>query len=278
MPDELKPIVITNQPSHALMAIQAGAGRVMVDLERLGKAERQSGRNTLISDHTLEDIPAIVAVDKGVDVMVRINPYHAETEAEIHEVIARGATHIMLPMFTYASEVEKVAGMIAGRVGLIPLFEHYKAVECGDDVMAMPSVSEVYLGLNDLYISLNYKNIFIPILKGWVKRFAEKAAQHGKEFGFGGIGALGADVPILPELLLCEHQSLGSTRVILSRAFEHAVEQEVKASSQPIGEVYRKKLQEIIQFYQESKARSDRQKQADSALLYGSIEKVFVAA
>ena len=52
-------IQITNDPAFARRCDALAGFRLFVDLERLGKAERQAGRNTFISAHSLEDVGRI---------------------------------------------------------------------------------------------------------------------------------------------------------------------------------------------------------------------------
>ena len=50
---------ITNNPEVALIAEKNGVQRIWIDLETLGKEERQKGMNTVKSHHTVEDIKKI---------------------------------------------------------------------------------------------------------------------------------------------------------------------------------------------------------------------------
>lgn len=50
---------ITNNLEIALVAEKYGVDRVWVDLETLGKEERQKGMNTVKSNHSIEDIKKI---------------------------------------------------------------------------------------------------------------------------------------------------------------------------------------------------------------------------
>ena len=50
---------ITNRPEIAQIAETAGVDRIFVDLEYIGKAERQGGMDTVQSHHTLEDVKKI---------------------------------------------------------------------------------------------------------------------------------------------------------------------------------------------------------------------------
>ena len=54
----LELIQITNDPAFARRCDALGGFRLFVDLERLGKAERQAGRNTFISAHRMDDVAA----------------------------------------------------------------------------------------------------------------------------------------------------------------------------------------------------------------------------
>ena len=50
---------ITNRPEIAQIAESAGVDRIFVDLEYIGKADRQSGLDTVKSKHTLDDVRII---------------------------------------------------------------------------------------------------------------------------------------------------------------------------------------------------------------------------
>ena len=47
---------ITNNPKIATIAQSAGVDRVWVDMEYIGKEDRQAGLNTVKSFHTVEDV------------------------------------------------------------------------------------------------------------------------------------------------------------------------------------------------------------------------------
>lgn len=48
----LKLMYITNDPAVAKIAADAGVDRIFIDMEVLGKAERQGGMDTVQSHHT----------------------------------------------------------------------------------------------------------------------------------------------------------------------------------------------------------------------------------
>ena len=52
----IKFFYITNKPDVALIAEEAGVDRIFVDLEQIGKQERQGGMDTVQSKHSLNDV------------------------------------------------------------------------------------------------------------------------------------------------------------------------------------------------------------------------------
>ena len=53
---------ITNNPEIALIAEKNGVNRIFVDLETLGKEERQKNMNSVKSHHTVDDVKAVSSV------------------------------------------------------------------------------------------------------------------------------------------------------------------------------------------------------------------------
>ena len=220
-------LTITNSPALASACDALPGMRLFVDLERNGKAERQAGRNTFISTHQISDVGRVKAVLRHARLMVRVNPYDpaqaAAAQAEVDEVIAQGADLIMLPMFTSAAQLRAFAGIVAGRVPMVPLLETAGALACLDDWITTPGIDEVFVGLNDLHVSLGCRFMFEPLVLGHVERVAIAARQHGLPFGFGGIARVNEG--LLPgQDVLAEHLRLGSQAVILSRTFNRVDE------------------------------------------------------
>lgn len=75
--------LITNNRDLALQAETLGINRIIIDLEILGKQDRQAGKNLFLSDHTLGDISKIKSVLRSIPVMVRVNPWHKGSPDEI---------------------------------------------------------------------------------------------------------------------------------------------------------------------------------------------------
>ena len=220
-------LTITNSLALAAACDALPGMRLFVDLEHSGKAKRQAGRNTFISTHEMNDVGRVKAVLRHTRLMVRVNPYDpaqaAAAQAEVDEVIAQGADLIMLPMFTTAAQLRAFADIVAGRVPLVPLLETAGALACLDDWISTPGMAEVFVGLNDLHLSLGCRFMFEPLVRGHVERVGIAARQHGLRFGFGGIARVKEG--LLPgQDVLAEHLRLGSQAVILSRTFNRVDE------------------------------------------------------
>ena len=218
-------LTITNLPDLAARCDQMPDMRLFVDLERNGKAARQKGHDTFISTHHLNDVRRIKAVLRQSKLMVRVNPFQtdnlAASKAEVDAVLGEGADMIMLPMFSQAEELRAFAGIVAGRAPIVPLLETAGALRTLDDWIDTPGIAEVFVGLNDLHLSLGCRFMFEPLLMGHVDRIAAVAKARGLRFGFGGIARM--DEGVLPgHDVLAEHVRLGSRAVILSRTFNRA--------------------------------------------------------
>lgn len=57
----IKLMYITNRPDVAQIAESAGVDRIFVDLEYIGKSDRQGGMDTVQSHHTLDDVKNIAS-------------------------------------------------------------------------------------------------------------------------------------------------------------------------------------------------------------------------
>lgn len=211
--------LITNDPALAAYALDNGVGRIMVDIERLGKAERQAGRSTVISDHDICDVARIRAAVPTADILLRINPWHDDSPAEIRAGITAGASHLMLPMVRDEHELTAAAGCARGSgIGIIPLIETPAAMARLARIVRVAGLSEIYIGLNDLHLGLGLSFMFEIVAGGLLDHMAGIVRDAGLPFGFGGIATLAGGV-VPADLVLAEHRRLGSTRVILSRAF-----------------------------------------------------------
>lgn len=189
-----------------------------VDLETLGKEERQSGMNTVKSNHSIEDIGVIKNILKYMPLLVRINPINSNSEIEINKVIEKGADIIMLPFFKSKNEVETFIKLVNKRCKTMLLFETKESVEQIDQILCLEGIDKVHIGLNDLSLSYKLNFMFELIANGTVDYICEKFKEHGLSYGFGGVAKLGAgNIPA--EYIILEHIRLNSSQVILSRSF-----------------------------------------------------------
>lgn len=249
----LKLMILASDPQSAIEAQNAGVDRVFYDMEWIGKAERQHGRNTVKSNNKLEDIPAVRAVLKESELLVRTNPIHAYSKAEIDKAIEFGADVLMLPMVIDQHDVEQYVEMVGGRAKMCIMIETAAAMARLDKILAVPGVDELFIGLNDMHISMGLTFMFELLSDGLVEYIADKCNKAGMPFGFGGIARIGeGDLP--SDNILGEHVRLGSTSVILSRTFKGVVG--VDKNARPIDlkeevDKVRNRLNEISQWNEE---------------------------
>lgn len=214
----LKLMYITNRPDVAKIAEENGVDRIFVDMEYLGKQERQGGIDTVQNHHTVADVRVIRGVLQKAELLVRVNPMHDGSEEEIESVLAAGAQIVMLPYFKTPGEVRRFLSIVKGRARTMLLLETKEAVENLDEIMQIPGIDEVHIGLNDLSISYGLPFLFEPLANGMVESLCMRLKIHGIPYGFGGIASLGrGQVPA--EMIIKEHYLLGSEMAILSRSF-----------------------------------------------------------
>lgn len=214
----LELMYITNDPAVALIAEKYGVKRIWIDLETLGKEERQKNMNSVKSHHSIHDIEVISNMLTESELMVRINPWNPNSLLEIENVISAGADRIMLPMWKTPDEAHAFLAAVNKRVKTTLLLETKAAVECLDEVLNDPLLDEIHIGLNDLHLSCGLKFMFELLSNGTVEALCRKMKHAGISYGFGGIARIGEG--LLPaEKIIMEHYRLGSTRAILSRSF-----------------------------------------------------------
>ncbi len=214
-----KLMILTADPSFANKAQQAGIDRIFYDLEYINKRERQAGRNTVLSNNNIEDIPQIKKILCKSELLVRVNPIHQYSQIEINKAIDYGADILMLPMALDRTDVKNFIDMIDRRVKSCVMIETPQAMTRLDSILEINGINELFFGLNDLHIGLGLKFMFEILSGGLVQYMAEKCNRKGIQFGFGGIARIGDG--ILPsDNILGEHLRLGSSSAILSRTFK----------------------------------------------------------
>lgn len=217
----LKLMYITNSLEVALIAQKCGVERIWIDLETLGKEDRQKGLDSVQSRHTIDDIRKIKPHLTSSKMLVRVNHWYNGSPKEIDDVIAAGADIIMLPYWKTVEEVNLFLKAVNGRCKTILLLETKEAVECVDEILKMGGFDEIHIGLNDLHLSYGMTFMFELLTNGMVETLCNKFKKAGIPYGFGGIARLGHG-DLRAERVIIEHYRLGSTRAILSRSFCNA--------------------------------------------------------
>ena len=83
----LKLMYITNNLEVALIAQKNGIERIWIDLETMGKEERQKGLDSVKSQHAIDDIRKIKPHLTVSEMLVRVNPWFDDSKKEIDAVI-----------------------------------------------------------------------------------------------------------------------------------------------------------------------------------------------
>ena len=219
-PGEFVLTLWTGDPTLAARADAAGVERVGVDLERLGKRERQAGLGTFISEHTEDDLPALAGALSGARLFARTDPLHEGSAAQVERLLAAGVEVLMLPMFRTADEVSRFAELVDGRARVVLLLETTEAAERVESIVAVDGIDEVHLGLNDLTLALGLGNRFGLLATELAERVALAVTGAGLRFGAGGIGRVGDEgLPIHTDLDYAQYARLGASAALIARAF-----------------------------------------------------------
>lgn len=223
---------ITNSPDVAKIAENAGIDWIFVDMEYIGKDDRQGGLDTVQNHHTIDDIKIVKAAINKVKVLVRINPIHGvqedgylDSQHEIEAAVQAGADIIMLPFFHTAKEVRLFIQYLrdsnkkhSRNVESCLLLETPEAALLLDEILNINGIDMIHIGLNDLHLAMGMKFMFQLLTDGIVEQLTRKIQAKGIPFGFGGIASLHSGA--LPgSYVLKEHYRLGSSMVIVGRSF-----------------------------------------------------------
>ena len=179
----LKLMYITNDPTVAKIAADAGVDRIFIDMEVLGKAERQGGMDTVQSHHTPEDIAKVrAAIGDQAEIMARVNPMNSNSQTEIDDAIANGADVIMLPMWRTVDDLRQLVRMVNGRAKVMPLLETDTAADNLPEAVKVSGIDQMHIGLNDLHLCYHQKFMFQLLTDGTVDQigvYLENSGQHG---------------------------------------------------------------------------------------------------
>jgi hypothetical protein len=218
--DRFRLTLITDDPVLAAAAEHAGVDRVGLDLETLGKADRQAGLGARLSCHAPRDVKAVSQALARARTFVRINPIHPGSADEIEAVIEAGAQDVMLPYFRTPHEAEAFVRFLGGRARAIVLIETADALAGAREIFAVEGLHEAMLGLNDLRLELGMDSHFEVLTCPLAAMAAAEAARAGLAFSAGGVTRPDhAGLPAPPDLVLAQYPRLGATGAWLSRSF-----------------------------------------------------------
>ncbi len=243
--------IILNSPELAIYCLDNGVDRIFLDLEKIGKVERQGHLNTWITDHSRSDIIRLrECLPKG-KLIVRLNPWNSKTISEIEFAVNNGADFLMLPMIKSYDQISSFSSAVSNRIPIIPLIETAESLDLIPKIIKLEGVKELYIGLNDLRLSLGYKFIFEPLIYNLFEKPSKILNEENIPWGFGGIARIGEGL-IPAELIIGEHVRLGSKRLILSRTF-HGKTKDLNEFCQNINLRHEiKKIQEVEKMWKNS--------------------------
>ena len=212
-------IAITNNIQEAVLLSNCGVQQIMVDTEIMGKVERQGHKDTIISDHSLNDILALKNLSLEAEIICRINPFHNGTFDEIDTAIQNGADVIMIPMIISMEDYQSMVDRIHDRAKVLPLIETPYSFFKLSEILDYSKLTQIHFGLNDLCISLGMKNLFEVLLSQAFQDTVSNVKISGLTKGIGGIGDPQISQKVSPLALLNIYMKCGSNSVILSRSF-----------------------------------------------------------
>ena len=212
--------LFTNDPDLAQAGDAAGINRIGLDLERIGKENRQDSSKAWISNHQLQELPAIRDKLTHAALFTRTNPIHAGSRDEINYLIDQGVSVLMLPMFRTVKEAATFIELVQGRALVSLLVETAAAAMRLQEITKLPGIDEIHFGLNDLYLDMKLSNHFEVLTSGLLDMLADIVLSKEIPFGFAGIGRVNdSRLPIPGDLIYAQYPRLGATRALVSRVF-----------------------------------------------------------
>ena len=210
----LELIQITNDPAFARRCDALEGMRLFVDLERLGKAERQAGRNTFISAPPARTTSAASsACCDARRLMVRVNPAergHAERGRRRAGAGRRPADAADVPPRRRSCASSRAGGR--PRAHRRACWKRAAALDTLDDWIDTPGLQRgVRRPERPAPVAGPALHVRAAGRRAWSIGSPQAARARGLRFGFGGIARL--DEGLLPGRdVLAEHLRLGSRR------------------------------------------------------------------
>lgn len=272
----LKLMYITNKPEVAKMAEDVGIDWIFIDMEFIGKDSRQGGLDTVQNHHTVEDVRIIKKAISKSELLVRVNPIHEalpnypSSKDEIDAVIEAGADILMLPFFKTVEEVRTFVNLVGGRAKTLPLVETVEAESLIDEILEIPGIDMIHIGLNDLHLEKGMKFMFQLLADGTVDKLADKIKAKGIPFGFGGLAQLNTGM-LAGDKVLKEHYRLGSTMAIVSRSFCNT---DVITDMDEVSRVFHKGIKEIRDLEAEVQNEKEEFFEKNHELVIEAVNKI----
>ncbi|MEQ1665752.1 MAG: aldolase, partial [Bdellovibrionales bacterium] len=162
----LNKFLVTRSPEVAMFAESCGVEVIFVDLETVGKADRQKNQGTPINSHSVEDAAKIKKKLKHAQLLTRINPLYKGSRTEIESVIDAGSDIIMIPFFSHPDDLKPLLEIIDGRAKVSLLFETPLSIFRFNHFLDELKFDEVHFGLNDLRILSGLDFLFETVSGG----------------------------------------------------------------------------------------------------------------
>lgn len=264
---------ITNNIIEAQIVDKLDIDWIFIDIEKIGKKERQVGRNTVLSDHSIDDVQKIRGVINNSKILVRCNPIGTHSKKEIEEINnTSGIDMVMLPFFKTAKEVQIFIDLLdTSKVEPALLIETTSAIYNLNDILNIYPFKYVHIGLNDIHIERKTGFMFEPFIDGLLSKIVNKLNDNNVKFGIGGIGKIGSNLLPTAECIINEHTRLNSSGVILSRTFKGEFSEESK-------QIFENELTDAVlklrEFEKYSRTLDDNQLLENYDLLKNDIIKV----
>ncbi len=214
---------ITNNIIEAQIVDNLDIDWIFIDLEKIGKKERQIGRDTVLSNHSITDVENIKSKIFNTKIIVRCNPIGEWSEKEFDEFNARSSEidMVILPYFKTKDEVKIFIDLLdTSKIDPALLIETSDAIINLEKILKIFPFKYFHIGLNDLHIERGTISMFEPYVDGTLMKISSIFKKNNQNFGIGGIGKIGANMFPSPECILNEQIRLKSNGVILSRSFK----------------------------------------------------------
>jgi hypothetical protein len=217
---------ISNNLDEIVLLESIGISIIFIDLEILGKVQRQSKENSFISDHTINDLIRVKKITKKSQVLVRINSIHQGSSKEIFDVMSCQPDIIMLPFIQtidqvrfFLDEVDKNTVFLKRPIKKMLLIETLFSVKNIKEILKFKSRFDfVHIGLNDLNIELKNNFMFNYTISSDFQNMINELNNHSVPFGVGGVSCFNCGL-ISPKLILAKHIQWGSSFAIISKEF-----------------------------------------------------------